>query len=141
MKRDSTAYGAVRPAWDKQDCSVRALAVATGSAYDVASMVFSARGRRIGKGTQVVLSQDLYENVLGMQPISAVEGMTLGEFVGLVGSGSFIVHKSGHAFAVVNGVVCDWEDTTSERTRIVKVWKVTAKAKEKMAALGKLALG
>ena len=56
MKKDTTAYSAERPAWDRNDCSVRALAVATGVPYAVASVVFSTLGRRIKAGTETTLS-------------------------------------------------------------------------------------
>lgn len=138
MRKDSTAYGAERAAWDKQDCSVRALAVATAVPYEVASMVFSVRGRRLKACTPTDLSRELYEQVLGMRAIEMAEGMTLSEFTQMVLAGRFIVHKRGHAFAVIDGVVHDWENTTNPSTRIERVWKVTEKAQAKMAVMANL---
>lgn len=134
MKKDSAGYAAVQPAWDTQDCSVRALAVATGVNYETASATFSARGRRLGKATEAELSRRLYEDVLGMRRITLAEGLRLEAFLRVASSGSFIVHTKRHAFAVVEGVVCDWEGTRTSHggTKLEQVWKVTDLAKGKM---------
>ena len=135
MKKDTTSYGAERPAWDNNDCSVRALAVATGVPYAVASVAYSVLGRRLGKGTLVTLSERLHIEILGMVPVAAVEGMDLETFLHVVPKGRFVVHKPGHAFAVIDGVVHDWENTTRPGTRITRVWRVTEKALAKMEGL------
>lgn len=133
MRKDSTGYSAARPAWDKQDCSVRALASAAGVSYETASAAFSARGRRLGRGTEVELSRRLYEDVLGMKRVTLAEGMLLGDFADLARTGSFIIHSRTHAFALVEGVVHDWEARTSHpRTKIEAAWKVTDLARGKM---------
>ena len=138
MKKDSTAYSAERPAWDKDDCSVRALAVATGMPYGVASIAFSALGRQLKKGTATSLSTKLHEDFLKMTPIYSSAGMRLDTFLGIAKTGSFVVHKSKHAFAVVEGVVHDWEGTTSPATIVVRAWKVTEQTRGKMEGLRKL---
>lgn len=138
MKKDTTAYSSARPTWDKSDCSVRALACATGVVYEVASMTFSAQGRRLKKGTDTDLSAKVYEDVLGMVRVRQVEGMDLETFTMVAQTGSYILHKKGHAFAVVNGVVNDWEGTTRHSTRIVSCWKVTEQARAKMARMAEL---
>ena len=135
MRKDTTAYGAERPAWDKNDCSVRALAVATGVPYAVASVAYSVLGRRLGKGTEVTLSERLHIEILGMTRVTAVEGMDLGTFLQVAPKGAFVVHKIGHAFAVVDGVVHDWENTSRVGTRITRVWRVTERARAKMEGL------
>ncbi len=138
MRRDTTAYSAVRPEWDKNDCSVRALACATGVRYIVASTIFTAQGRSVKKGTPTELSIKLHEEVLGMRRIELAEGMRLEDFLGFAKTGRFVVHKAHHAFAVVDGVVHDWETTTKDSTKITKVWKVTEKAQAKMSAMAKM---
>jgi len=132
MKKDSGVYGATRPSWDKKDCSVRALAVATGVDYTVASATFCAQGRVAKNGTSIQLSVNLYENVLGMKRVDWAEGMKLGDFLRIAPTGSFVVHKLGHAFAVVEGIVCDWESTSRENTVLIGIWKVTDVARAKM---------
>lgn len=138
MRRDTTAYSAVRPEWDKNDCSVRALACATKVSYIVASMTFSAQGRSVKKGTPTELSIKLHEEVLGMRRIAMAEGMRLEDFVAAAKTGSFIIHKASHAFALVDGVIHDWATTTKDSTQIVRAWKVTEKALAKMSAMAKM---
>ena len=138
MKKDTTAYGAERPAWDKQDCSVRALAVATGVPYAVASAVFSAQGRKLKAGTPVTLSDNLFVNILGMRRVEMAEGLRLEAFLEVARTGRFTVHKVGHAFAVVDGVVHDWEGTSREGTVIVRAWRIGDKALVKMNQLAGL---
>lgn len=132
MKRDTTSYGAVRPAWDKSDCSVRALAVACGVPYEIASIAFTCQGRTLKKGTSVEMSVKLHEEVLGMRRVTMAEGMRLEAFLEVARTGRFIVHKTGHAFAVVDGVVHDWEGTSRGSTTLQRVWRVTAEAITKM---------
>jgi len=138
MRRDITAYSAVRPAWDKNDCSVRALACATNVRYIVASTIFAAQGRSVKKGTPTELSTKLHEEVLGMRRVDFAEGMRLEDFVRVAITGCFIIHKHRHAFALVNGVIHDWETTTKDSTKIVRAWKVTDKALAKMSAMAKM---
>lgn len=138
MKKDTTAYGAERPAWDRSDCSVRALAVATGVPYAVASVVFSSLGRRIGRGTEEEMCIRLYEEILGCRRIEMAEGMRLEPFVTMAQKGRFVIHKHRHAFAVVDGVVHDWEGTSREGTVIVRAWRIGDKALVKMNQLAGL---
>ena len=125
MKRDSTAFGAVRPAYDKADCSVRALAVATGCTYQQASAIYSAAGRMLKKGTNVETSVRVHEQWLKMRRITDYDGWMLAAFIAANPKGRFVLHKRGHAFSVIDGVLHDWEDTTKPRTEIRRVWEVT----------------
>lgn len=87
----------------------------------------------MGRGTEVELSRRLYEDVLGMKRVTLAEGMLLGDFADLARTGSFIIHSRTHAFALVEGVVHDWEARTSHpRTKIEAAWKVTDLARGKM---------
>jgi len=138
VKKDTTAYGAERPAWDKADCSVRALAVATGVPYKVASAVFSARGRKLKAGTPTPLSDELYVSILGMRRVEMAEGLRLEAFLEVAKTGRFVVHKIGHAFAIVEGVVHDWEGTLRGATTLTRVYRVTEAARTKMAKMGEL---
>ena len=139
MKKDSTAYGAIRPAYDKSDCSVRALAVATSCTYQQASAVFSAAGRQLKRGTPQDISQKVYAEWLGMRLIPEVAGWPLIGFVMAYPKGRFIAHRKGHAFAIVDGVLHDWEaGSTKPGSRLKKVWEVTETARLKMDRLKEL---
>ena len=84
------------------------------------------------------MSVKLHEEMLGMKRIESAEGMRLEAFLMLATKGSFVLHKFGHAFAVVDGVVHDWQGTTKAGTTVLRAWKVTDKAKAKMEALAKM---
>ena len=138
MKKDTTAYAAPRPFADTADCSIRALACATGTSYEIASMTFSAQGRRMKKGTDVDVSIRVHEEVLGMKRVTLAEGLRLEAFLEVAKTGRFIVHKKGHAFAVVNGVVHDWDNTSRANTTLLRVWKVTETTIVKLARVAQL---
>ena len=116
MKRDSTAYGAVRPVWDRADCCIRAVAVSTGCTYELASAMFSAAGRKLRTGTSVEMTYHVHEMFLRMKRVKDVCGWPLAAFIAAYPKGRFILHRRGHAFAVVNGVLHDWENTTKPKT-------------------------
>ncbi len=138
MKRDSTAYAETRPTWDGKDCSVRALAVALDAPYEQASAVLSAAGRSLRKGTSVLTTERVHEDWLGMRRVRDVEGWPLAAFCLVHPKGRYVLHKTGHAFAVVDGVLHDWQGTTKAATRIVRAWEVTEQALAKMQAARKL---
>ena len=126
MKRDSTAYAAVRPVYDRSDCSVRALAVATGCTYQQASAIFSAAGRQLKRGTPQDISERVYGEWLGMRILPEVAEWPLAAFIAAHPKGRFVAHRKGHAFAIVDGVLHDWEaNGTKPGSRLRKVWAVT----------------
>lgn len=133
MKRERTAYAEPASVKDKSDCSVRALAVALGITVDQSGVLFSAMGRTLGKGTETEITKRLHAK-LGLIEIE-VEGLDLQTFAARA-AGDYVLHKKGHAFAVLGGIVHDWgEGTTKERTQLVRGWKVTPEAREKAKEL------
>lgn len=138
MKKDSTAYAAPRPFEDKADCSIRALACAAGTSYEIASMTFSAQGRKMKKGTDVNVSIKVHEEVLGMKRITLAEGIRLEAFLEVAKEGRYVVHKKGHAFAIVNGIVHDWDNTSRGATTLIRVWKVTETTIVKLARVARI---
>ena len=135
MKKDSTQYAAEQVAWDKDDCSVRALAVACSVPYAVASVALSVTGRRVKQGTGLDTTIKLHEEFLGMTRVRSAEGMDLETFCLVAPKGAYVVHKKGHAFAVIDGIVHDWESTTKPSTMVLRVWRVTERARGKMEML------
>jgi len=134
MRKDSTSYGAERPTWDKSDCSVRAVAVACGITYEQSSVLFAAFGRSLKQGTSIEISRQVHEAKLKMYRIDACE-MPLSHFALLYDTGSYVVHKKGHAFAVVEGVVHDWDSTTKPSTQVIRAWRITAETAEQVKKL------
>lgn len=140
MKKDLTLYGETCPTWDTNDCAVRALAVATGATYAQASLFFNATGRQLKKGTPYSSVELVCEEWLGMKPIKSAEEMPLGLFAAAA-VGRFMVLKRGHAFAVIDGVVHDWETSTKESTVVVKAWMVTPVTLARIKAAARLQEG
>lgn len=134
MKKDTTAYTAPVD-WDKNDCSIRALAVACGVPYAVASVAFSVTGRRVKGATELDITSKLHEEFLDMTRVRSAEGMDLETFCLVAPKGAYVVHKKGHAFAVIDGIVHDWESTTKPSTMVLRVWRVTERARAKMEML------
>lgn len=140
MEKTTAMYAETSVGWDRRDCTVRALAVAAGVEYEVASMTLSAGGRRVKKGMTVPELRRIYEGVLHMQPLDAVSAIQprLVDFLAAHPQGRFVLVKRRHAFAVVDGVVHDWESTTNERTAIVTGWLVTGKTQARLAKMQQL---
>ncbi len=126
MRKVSSIYAATPQTFDKNDCSIRSLATATGCTYEQASAVFSAAGRRLKKGTDLETSERVYEEWLGMTRIEEARDCRLRDFMAAFPRGKYIVHRRGHAFAVVDGILHDWERGLTGEGSVVKMaWRVT----------------
>lgn len=113
---------------ERNDCSVKAVAIACDVPYKVAHKAFAKVGRINRKG--VSLSQiDNAIKSLGFKweavPHSAKTMTTLDKDVA-VQSGHYIANVRGHVAAVVNGKVEDWSE--GRRNRLLTVFKVTPNA-------------
>lgn len=130
MRHDSTAYSAVRPKWDRNDCSVRALAVAVGLTYEQAGAIFAAFGRKMKEGTSLDLSIRVMEDRLKMRRLELSDGPEEIKYFALYrDTGRFVLHRKGHAFALVEGVIHDWEGTR-EKAQVIRAWEVTPETLE-----------
>jgi len=135
MQTNSNEYAATRVAWDKNDCSIRALACAAGCSYEQASAIYSAAGRILKKGTTLKNTRKVLETWFGMTRLSDVKGDTLAVFIALHPHGRYIVHKDGHAFAVIEGIVHDWDRDIKRQPVIIDAWQVTPITAKKLEAL------
>ena len=142
MKRDATIYASARPFADKNDCVVRAVMAATGCSYETASAMLAAAGRKMGKGTFAETWRLVYDKYLGLEKLDIkAEFWTVAAFIAAHPKGSYIVHKKRHAFAVVDGILHDWESGTRPGNRLEGVWLVTEKAKERAGQFERLIMG
>lgn len=122
-----TKYSTIKPSdiAERNDCAVRALAIAMGITYGEAHDAHAKRGRQFGKGTRwscsILVARDMG---LVQLPISPCARPTLAQFVRVNRKGRFWVCRSGHAFAIVDGVVHDWETGTGPRSRIQLAFQV-----------------
>lgn len=127
MEKKSAYYKALRGSdalfmHETNDCSVRAFAVAADTTYRKSHALHAFCGRVDRKGTLWTVS-DKVAAMLGMEPVK-VQRQTLQTFITMNPKGSFWVARSGHAFAVVNGIVYDWQHGTGPRSRVIKVFKL-----------------
>ena len=100
---------------EKRDCSVRALAVVACISYEESLEFFKQAGRETGKGTKSSTSARAWTLALGHEPdaiklseIKTGKVLTLGQLVKAFPVGHYVVHISGHALAVTDGIVHDW---------------------------------
>jgi len=102
----------------KNDCVVRALAIATSQTYDESYEFWAKRGRQPHRGTDMKIVRRDFEKWFGWPwvPFPAVKGqkrMSHPQFEHEHPTGIWIVREAGHISAVVNGVLHDtflpWE--------------------------------
>ena len=108
-----------------RDCSVRAISIAADIPYADAQQAFKEAGREDGKGTPWEVSCALYERLgflrhhtrrchyAGRRAV--VRYMTVAQFIRAHPKGRFTLHRRGHAFALIDGVVHDWSVGTGPR--------------------------
>lgn len=125
--RDSRAYSA--PAGDHYDCAVRAISIAANIPYEQSYALFIKYGRKPNKATDRSVSRAVHHE-LGSTPVVLGNRYeprsypTLAAFLRMHPHGRFTLHKSGHAFAVVHGVVHDFANCAGARSRIQAAWRI-----------------
>ena len=116
------------------DCTVKALAVATGEKYDVCHYALAKCGRKRRRGAHM-LQMMRAASLLGfmMKPDdkrlhsirkkkgSGITGKTAGDW--LPKSKRFILEYSGHVAGVRNANVIDWTDDRCHR--VFRIWTVS----------------
>lgn len=122
------------PDSERNDCTVRAMAIATETSYSKAYMKLAAAGRKRNRGfhvssilkTKSVHFDHLFKKLPFRKPI------TLQKFLKKYPSGTFYVQKYGHVFVIRDGAVLD---TYRPRpfVRIAMAWEVTKLAKTSIA--------
>lgn len=118
---------------ERMDCTVHALAAATGIAYAQVHAALAAKGRKNGQPFPMPRAWEggYFEN-FRVQTI-AFDEYTLGRFLRTEGkSGRYIVRMMypkrmvGHVFAVVDGVAYDTAPTKrGAYQRLCQIWKLT----------------
>lgn len=107
-------------AHEKNDCTVRAYAVAAEIDYKVAHVELFLAGRKVKKGFVV---EKFYTEKFG-KPMGR-PNMSVGKFVSLIaGSGNWIIKIRGHVFAVKEGVIYDINPAWNLNRHVLMAWKV-----------------
>jgi len=112
---------------DTNSCTVNALANSTGWDWNLCHDIAAQSGRKRGKGhwPQFVLKTAGHFGCRSrkLTRIRKNHSWTVQKFVKLNPTGSFYVASSRHAFAIVDGVVKDWQHN-GDLVRIVEAYRI-----------------
>lgn len=123
IRRERAVYASA--AGERNDCAVRALSVAANMPYTDAYALFADAGRQPGCGTYPWTSAKVFERLGFDQVVVRYErSLTLTQFVKAHPVGRYTVHRRGHAFALIDGVVHDWSVGSGPRSRVRRAWRV-----------------
>jgi ABC-type bacteriocin/lantibiotic exporter with double-glycine peptidase domain len=86
-----------RPAFEKNDCAVRAFSVVSGRPYSEIYALFEKAGRQPRKGSSVVVMTQVAKQI-GLQFKATKTSPTLRQFQKMIGSDPVVAVKKGHAF-------------------------------------------
>lgn len=113
------------PSFERADCTVRALALATDSPYYDAYKILFQAGRKPNQGFYIEKFFKKCNFVLGHQftKLKFRKSITLQKFIKLYPQGVFYLRKRGHVFIVKNGTVFDMKNP-GPYTKILMAWRV-----------------
>jgi len=115
------------PEEERNDCTVRALAISTGMPYYDCYMYLASFGRKPNKGTNIrkfFKNNKMVFNFV-FTKLKFRKSITLNKFVKKYPEGTFYVRKSRHVFVVKDGVAIDMSKP-STYCRITDAWEVTS---------------
>lgn len=109
---------------ERNDCAVKALAIAASKPYEEVHSVFKKHGRRNRRGTPLHIifrAAREYSPNVEYKPIRKPCGgkytaRTIGQ---ALPKGNYIIHYNGHVAAMVDGMVEDWTDGRCHRVLAV----------------------
>ena len=142
MKTTNNVYGTARTIpTELNDCAVIAASVAINIPYAAVHAVFAAAGRKPRRGTSVrKINASLAslasaagaakpDQVSHLPRVRGQKNLTLAQWLATHRTGRHLVVVTGHAIAVIDGVVHDWGRATSgPRKRVLYSWDVTPMA-------------
>lgn len=123
-----TCQDAANAKKERNDCAVKAVAIATEVSYNTVHRVFANIGRRNGRGVSFVQLKRAIEQFTGsdvkyktiLKPNgSRFTGKTIGQ---ALPKGRYILIFRGHTAALVDGVIEDW--TEDRKTRVLGYFEV-----------------
>ncbi len=117
--------GGGSPDYERNDCTVRALAIATLVPYWKCYQVLAEFGRKPNKGTNIRKFFKNNKMVLGywFKKLKFRKQITLNKFVKKYPEGTFYVRISKHVFVVKDGVAIDMVRPKTY-CRITDAWEV-----------------
>ena len=112
------------PKEERRDCTVQALALATGIPYTVSHSVIQSNGRLPRKGLSRRVWYGLLDRHFTRILASEKNGPTLNSVVPTLDKNkTYIISKRGHSFVVKEGVVLD-RRPPKPMSRIKGIWEV-----------------
>ena len=112
--------------YERNDCTVHAVAVACNVPYGVAHEYLEQNGRKPKRGMFFYSFMATQKELLGstVEPLSlSFPRPTVARTIPLCTKGRYMVRTKGHVFTVVDGEVFD-RARTGARSRVHQVWKV-----------------
>lgn len=108
----------------KRNCTVVALAAATGLPYDEAHKIAEKAGRLFNKGFRSEKLIKYFNTKHGRNQFRKVKrtAITVQKFCKKYPKGSYYVRKKGHAYAIINGTVVD-RSRPKALERILEAWQ------------------
>jgi hypothetical protein len=119
------------PPEEKNDCTVRALAIATNSTYTKAYMLLCQAGRKHNKGFYIERLLKKHCSYLGHSffKLPFRKPITVSKFIQKYPKGTYYVKIRGHVFVIRESVVYDMVEPRPMQ-RITDAWEVTDNKKE-----------
>lgn len=110
---------------ESNDCSVRAVSVASGLPYYKVHAAFTEAGRKAGKGVTVRMMIAALEKlgIMKQQEGYPYQRPTLSSWLLINPTGSWVIVKRDHAFAILDGVVHD-NSPVGARSRVLFAFRV-----------------
>lgn len=113
------------PEYERNDCTVRALAISTGLPYSDCYTILANFGRKPNKGTNIRKFFKNNSSVLGFsfKKLRFRKQITLNKFVKKYSLGTYYVRITKHVFVVKDGVAIDMTKP-KPFCRVTDAWEV-----------------
>lgn len=109
---------------EQNDCAVRATSIALSKPYKTIHKEFLKHGRKWGKGvtiiTLIAVLKDVTKDKFKTVASDVVRKQTLSTFIKENPKGKYVIVKSRHAFAVIDGVAYDAHPSCCTSRSMVK---------------------
>lgn len=111
----------------KDDCTVRALAIACAMPYDEAYDILAQAGRKCSRGFPFAewINCQPWATKIAFPAVKGQRRMNPSSFVSVYPSGTYICKVAKHVFAVIDGVLYDTSENPPDRC-IYTAWAVKA---------------
>lgn len=124
IQTDAGRSGSKRPK-QKDDCTVRALALARKLQYDTSYDLLASAGRKCARGFDIMtwLSKQTWATKIPFPAVKGSRRMNPASFCSTYKTGTYIVRTAKHVFVIKDGNVCDTHAPNPRRC-IYTAWKV-----------------